>query len=248
MKIGLVLKIILSVSFIMFIFADLPDKPTVYLAGDSTMAQKKAEARPETGWGEKLPQFFNDQINFSNHARNGRSSKSFIKEGLWDSIYVHLKPGDFVLIQFGHNDESVEKGDRYSTPQEYKNNLIKYVNDAREKGATPILLTSIVRRSFNEDGTFYKTHGEYPDYVREVAEELDVPFIDHQKLSMAVISATGSEGSKKLYLQLEPGENENYPEGVTDNTHLSPLGAELIAKLAVSGIKELNIDLKNYLK
>ena len=222
--------------------------PTIYLAGDSTCAEKLLDKRPETGWGEKLHLCLSDNIKIDNRAKNGRSTKSFIREGRWKAIVDTLKEGDYVFIQFGHNDESPSKGDRYSSPDEFKTNLKKYVHDTREKKAIPVLLTPVVRRLFDENGNFYRSHGEYPDLVRTVAEELNVPLIDVQKKSEELLKNLGEEKSKELFLILKPGESKNYPEGKEDNTHFSDYGAKVIAGLAAQGIAGLDIDLKNYVK
>jgi lysophospholipase L1-like esterase len=222
---------------------------TVYLAGDSTMAQKLPEKRPETGWGEELQKYFDERrVVVENHAQNGRSTKSFIAEGRWQAIVAKLKPGDYVLIQFGHNDESKEKGDRYTPPEDYRKNLVRFVADVREKKAIPVLLTPVMRRRFDKDGVFQDTHGEYPDIVRGVAREQKVALIDMHRKSERVLKQYGPEESRKLFLQLKPGENPNYPKGVEDNTHFSPLGAGIMASLAVEGIKEQKIGLAKFLK
>jgi lysophospholipase L1-like esterase len=222
---------------------------TIFLAGDSTMAMKHADKRPETGWGEMLGRHFKDgKVRIDNRAANGRSTKSFIAEGKWQALVDSVKKGDYVLIQFGHNDESKDKGERYAPPEEYKKNLARFAADLRAKGGNPVLLTPVMRRRFDNEGKFYDTHGEYPDLVRTVAKDEKVPLIDMHKLSEGVIVKYGVEDSKKLFLQLKPGENANYPKGVEDNTHFSPLGAEEMAKLAVTGIRVSKIGLRKYLK
>ena len=222
---------------------------TIFLAGDSTMAGKLPEKRPETGWGEMLGSHFKGGIvTVDNRAQNGRSTKTFLSEGKWKTIIDDLKKGDYVFIQFGHNDSSKDKGERYTSPDDYRRNLIRFIWDVRTKEATPVLLTPVMRRRFDKDGKFYDTHGEYPDIVRTIAREYDVPLIDMQRMSEAVIVKYGVEGSKKLFLQLKPGESPNYPKGVDDNTHFSPLGAEEMAKLAIEGIRERKLTLRKYLK
>ena len=222
---------------------------TVFLAGDSTMAAKLAEKRPETGWGEKLGAHFKDgKVKIDNRAMNGRSTKTFISEGRWQAIIDELKKGDYVFIQFGHNDESKDKRDRYTPPDDYRKNLIRFIADVRSKDGFPILLTPVMRRRFDKDGKFYDTHGEYPGIVRVVAKEQNVPLIDMHRASEGVIVKYGVEDSRKLFLQLKPGENPNYPNGIEDNTHFSPLGAEEMAKLAVAGIRETKLRLRKYLK
>jgi len=222
---------------------------TIYLAGDSTCAMKQPDKRPETGWGEMLGQHFKDgKVRIENRAMNGRSTKTFISEGRWQAIVDEMKQGDYVFIQFGHNDESKDKGERYTPPEDYRRNLIRFISDVRAKGGFPVLLTPVMRRRFDKDGKFYDTHGEYPDIVRAVAKEHNTPLIDMHRMSETVIVRYGVEDSKKLFLQLKPGENLNYPNGVEDNTHFSPLGADEMAKLVVTGIREEKIGLRKYLK
>ena len=222
---------------------------TIYLAGDSTMAQKLPEKRPETGWGEALQQFFvESRVRVENLAQNGRSTKTFIAENRWQALVDRLKKGDYVFIEFGHNDSSKEKIDRYTPPDEYRKNLLRFISDVREKNAIPVLLTPVMRRRFNAEGVFYDTHGEYPDIVRSVAGEQNVPLIDMHRMSEVVLKQYGPEGSRKLFLQLKPGENPNYPNGIEDNTHFSPLGAQIMASLAVEGIKEQRLGLARFLK
>ncbi|MBK9529241.1 MAG: rhamnogalacturonan acetylesterase [Acidobacteria bacterium] len=224
-------------------------QPTIFLAGDSTMASKLPEKRPETGWGEMLGGHFQDgMVRIENRAMNGRSTKTFLSEGRWQRIVDDLKKGDFVFVQFGHNDSSKDKGERYTPPEDYKKNLIKFIDEVRAKGGTPVLLTPVMRRRFDKDGRFYDTHGEYPAIVRTVAHEYQTPLIDMHKASEGVIVKYGVEESRKLFLQLKPGENPNYPNGVDDNTHFSPLGAEEMAKVAVNGIRENKLKLAKYLK
>lgn len=225
-------------------------KITVYLAGDSTMAEKKADKRPETGWGEYLQINFDEiRVKVENHAQNGRSTKSFINEGRWQKIAEKLKKGDYVFIQFGHNDQKLDKPETGAAANgEYRNNLIRFVNEVRAKKANPVLLTPVMRRRFNEKGEFYDTHGEYPDAVRKVATELKVPLLDLHRKTEILLKKCGAEESKKLFLQLKEGENPNYPRGVEDNTHFNQKGASEIAKLAVEEIRASNIKLKKYLK
>lgn len=222
---------------------------TIYLAGDSTMAQKLPAKRPETGWGEMLGKFFRDgKVKVENHAQNGRSTRTFIAENRWQAIVDQLKPGDYVFIQFGHNDESKEKTDRYTSPTDYRNNLIKFVSDVREQQALPVLLTPVMRRRFNDKGEVQDTHGEYPDIVRSVANDYRVPLIDMHRRSATVLAQLGPDKSKGLFLQLKPAESPNYPQGVEDNTHFNPIGAEIMARLAVDGIRDLKLGLTKYLK
>lgn len=222
---------------------------TVYLAGDSTCANKAADKRPETGWGEMMQKYFDpSKVVIDNRAQNGRSTKTFIGEGRWQAIVDKLKSGDYVFVQFGHNDESKEKGERYTPPDAYRANLIRFIGDVKEKKASIVLLTPVMRRKFDKDGNFVDTHGEYPDIVRSVAKEYKVPLIDMHRKSESVIKKYGVEGSRALFLQLKPGESPNYPNGIEDNTHFRPAGADEMAKIAIDGVKEGRLRLRKYLK
>lgn len=225
-------------------------KTTLFLIGDSTMANKEnPDKNPEHGWGQVLPQFLTTGIEVQNHAMNGRSSKSFRTEGRWDKVMKQLKKGDFVIIQFGHNDQKLKDSTKFTNPYtQYRANLERYVNEARAKGATPILMTSIVRRNFNENGTLIDTHKEYPLVVRMVANDLKVPFVDMQLLTEQLEISYGPEKSKQLHLHFKEGEVEYYPKGKDDDTHLSKMGAELVAKLALKDLRSLKIGLEKYIK
>src|SRR6218665_587522 len=157
-------KILLSLSILFSVLIFAQKNPTLFLIGDSTMANKdNPEKNPEHGWGQVLSQFFTTGIEIQNHAMNGRSSKSFRTEGRWDKVEKQLKKGDFVIIEFGHNDQKLKDSTKFTNPYtQYRANLERYVNETRAKGATPILMTSIVRRDFNENGVLIDTHKDYP--------------------------------------------------------------------------------------
>ncbi|WP_084519392.1 pectate lyase [Christiangramia echinicola] len=226
------------------------EKPTLYLIGDSTMSDKKdPEKNPEHGWGQMLPELMSSEITIENHAVNGRSTRSFIAEGRWEKVKEQLKPGDFVFIQFGHNDQKVNDPARYTNPfTQYRSNLEKFVRETRDKGATPILFSSIARRNFNEDGVLVDTHGQYPLVARMASKDLDVTFIDMQMSTEQLEISYGPQDSKQLHLHLEPGEDPYEPRGVTDDTHLSKKGATLVASLALQEIAAQDLDLKKYIK
>ncbi len=217
-------------------------KPTkILLAGDSTMADKEEIAYPETGWGQVLPSYFDDEIVIENHARNGRSTRTFISEGRWDYLLSHTNKGDFVIIQFGHNDQSIKKADRYTTPEDFKKNFARFVDDVKAKGATPILCTPVMRRKFSKNGNFIDQHGNYPNLIRQVAKEKNVLLIDMQHLSMDFLIGAGVEDSKKYFLHVKPGECKKHPDGKEDNTHFKPDGAMEMAKLFVEQLKANNV-------
>lgn len=229
-------------------FAWAPRPVHVFVAGDSTAAEKRAERRPETGWAERLQGYFDpDDVRVVNLARNGRSTRTFLSEGRWASLLEEVRPGDYVVIQFGHNDQSESKPDRYTPPDAFRANLRRFVADVRERDATPVLMTPIVRRRFDDAGRFYDVHGDYPDLTRAVAEETGAALVDLHRTSEAALREWGAEGSKDLFLLLAPGEHPNYPDGLDDNTHVSPLGASVMARLAAEGIRDAGLGLAEHL-
>jgi lysophospholipase L1-like esterase len=231
-------------------FAAAPESPvTIHLAGDSTMAEKLPEKRPETGWGEHLAaQFRAGTITVDNRAKNGRSTRTFIGEGRWQGLLEATRPGDVVLIQFGHNDASENKPDRYTPPAEYARNLARFVADVRERKAIPVLLTPVARRRFDEAGRLQASHGVYPDLVRELAMREHVALVDMERRSSALLQETGAETSKKLFLQVAPGTDPNYPDGVEDNTHFSPEGAQRVAREFALALCGLDVPLRERLR
>ncbi|WPO78481.1 rhamnogalacturonan acetylesterase [Flavobacterium sp. KACC 22761] len=215
-------------------------KTTLYCIGDSTMANKKDPDRnPEHGWAQVLQSFFKEDLVVANKAVNGRSTKSFINENRWDSIYKKLKKGDYVFIEFGHNDEKIEDSTRFTNPHTaYRYNLIKFVKETRAKGAIPVLLTSIARRNFNEKGVLVPTHGDYPLETRLVAQEYKVPFIDLEYYTELLEQSYGPEKSKLLHLHFKAGEIPYYKDEKKDDTHLSLKGATEVAQIVVSQLKQ----------
>lgn len=220
---------------------------TIYLAGDSTMAPKETSKRPETGWGEALDACFSTSgVRVVNRAMNGRSTKSFAAEGRWQAIVDSLKPGDYVLIQFGHDDENLTTPGG-SAPAAYGANLSRFVDDVRAKDATPILLTPVARRKWGED-SLLDTHGAYPDVVRALAKKKYVPFVDMTLKSTRVLERYGADSSRVLYLHLAPGEHPNYPAGVDDDARFSPLGAREMAGIFVDAIRQMGFGLREQLR
>jgi lysophospholipase L1-like esterase len=239
--------VIIALACMSFIMPEKKKKITVWLAGDSTMSVKETKAYPETGWGMPFVNFFDTTVTVKNIAKNGRSTKTFISEKLWESIEKNLQEGDYVFIQFGHNDESKEKAERYTTPEEYKTNLIKFITEARARKANPVLLTPVSRRKFR-DTLQVQTHEVYSALVKEVAKEQSVPLIDLDAKSIELYQQLGKETSKLLFLQLKPGEHPNYPEGKEDNTHFNELGARLIAQIVLQGIRDQKLELAERIK
>ncbi len=236
------------------------DTVTVFMIGDSTMANKPLDKEnQERGWGQMLPMYLTGPVKVDNHAVNGRSSKSFIDEGRWDKVLEKLRPGDYVIIQFGHNDEK-PKADRHTDPgSTFDDNLRKFVNESRGKGATPILMNSIVRRNFpttdgkaasgiddiakslqtdkkefaTEGETLVDTHGEYIVAPRNVATELAVFFIDMNTATHELVQGLGAERSKALFMWIPENTYEFCPKGNVVNTDLYIKGATIVAGLAV---------------
>jgi lysophospholipase L1-like esterase len=239
-----ILLLIFSLSFLSFI---IPQKITIWLCGDSTISEKAIAAYPETGWGMPFTHFWDDGVQVRNLAKNGRSTKTFIAEGLWKKVVDSATEGDFVFIQFGHNDEVPEKKDRYTTPDQFKFNLTKFVKEAKLKKAIPILLTPVSRRKFDSLGNAESTHAEYTKIVKEVAISENVLLIDLDTKSQNLFQKFGEENSKLLFLQLAPGEHPNYPNGKIDNTHFNELGARLIAQLVLNDLRGLNTNLNAHI-
>jgi lysophospholipase L1-like esterase len=196
---------------------------TLYIAGDSTAAQKYTSAAPETGWGMALPFFLHKELVVANHAVNGRSSKSFVDEGRLDVVLKAIRPGDLLLIQFGHNDEKTTDPTRYTEPwSTYQDHLRLYVDGARARGARPVLATSVERRRFDAAGMALPSHGEYPAAMRALAAEEGVALLDIQALSLALWQRLGAEETKTYF---------NWTATEQDNTHFNPPGAIAVARM-----------------
>ncbi len=256
--------------------AEPADTVTVFMIGDSTMANKPlGKENQERGWGQMLPLYFEGALRIDNHAVNGRSSKSFISEGSWDKVMELIKPGDYLIVQFGHNDEKSQDSTRYTVPGgSFDANLTRFVREAREKGATPILMNSIARRNFPApDGTeqaqtddkqndwrsarnnglvegdiLVDTHGAYLDSPRNVATRENVTFIDLNKDTRELIQKLGPELSKDLFMWIPADTYEFCPKGKVDNTHLNILGGIIISHIAASRIAENVPGLRQYIK
>ena len=235
----------LFIPLILFLMAfAMPEKKkiTIWMCGDSTMSIKEKKAYPETGWGMPFVYFWDSTVTIENLAKNGRSTSSFRNEGLWQIVLDKAAEGDYVFIQFGHNDEVPTKK-TYTTEVEFKNNLKQYVIEARGKKAIPILLTPMARRKFDANGKIEGTHDVYSQIVRDVAKEEKVVLFDMDKITQQLYQQFGVEQSKLLFMQLKPNEHPNYPEGRDDNTHFNELGARLIAQSVLTEIRSSVPDL-----
>jgi len=246
---------------------------TVFMIGDSTMANKDTTGgKQERGWGMVLQQYFDDKVLIDNHAINGRSSKSFINEGHWDKVLAKIKPGDYVFIQFGHNDEKPQS-ERHTDPgSTFDDNLRKFVSETRSKGGIPVLFNAVVRRNFaikqqkNDDDeklrnldakasgnviegdTLYDTHGDYRIVPARVAKEMGVTFIDANAITHELEQGLGREASKKLHMIFAPGEHPSLPNGRWDNTHYNIYGANQVALLLIKAVGDEIPQIKTHLR
>ena len=233
---------------------------TIYLIGDSTVADYSLEKDYDTkryplvGWGQMFQPFFvkdslklvknvlrnAKEVKVDDRARGGRSTRTFFQEGRWAAIYNSLKKRDMVMIQFGHNDAAVEKTERYVNIEGYKEFLRLFVNQSREKGATPILLTPVARNYPWKEGKLSNVHGEYPQAVKDVATELNVKLIDLNELSMQHFAKTGQDyTTNKYFMNFEAGLYPAYPNGQKDNTHFQIEGGKEVARLVFDAMKGL---------
>lgn len=265
-----ILKCLAGLSVVMFLMAfNIERKHTaVYLIGDSTMVDYTGnydlgkdylrERYPLTGWGQVFQQFLSSdslsQINkiikidsavVDNRARGGRSTRTFFQEGRWRMVYENLKPDDVVIMQFGHNDASEGKPERYVDSEGYKEFLRLFVNQTREKGALPIIVTPVARNYPWKDGTLQNAHGEYDQASKDIAKELKVMLIDLNQKSRDYFSKMGEDYvTEHYFMNLPEGIYEAYPNGQKDNTHFQPQGATEVARLVFQGLKELNLNFK----
>jgi lysophospholipase L1-like esterase len=214
-----------------------PHRPrrTVFVAGDSTAATYAVADAPRAGWGQALPVFLRPETRVVNEALSGASSKSFADLGRLDRILTAIRPGDLLLISFGHNDEKIEDPARGTDPwTTFQDYLRRYLDGARAAGARPVLVTPVERRRFTAAGEPYLSHGEYPDAMRALATATRTPLIDLTALSFALWGSLGVEATKDHFLWLDAGESPNYPAGVSDNTHFQAHGAIEVARLVAA--------------
>ena len=242
-------RLALIISTCLFFSFTAKDPMRVFLIGDSTMADKLPADFPETGWGMPFSKLFNEAVEVQNHAYNGRSTKSFRREGRWAKVQAQLKKGDYVFIQFGHNDAKASDTARYAPSQtDFRENLTRYVAETRAKGGIPILLTPTQRRKFDSTGVFVDQHADYPNVVREVAAKEKVLLIDIEKESKKYISSEGPEGAKKMFLHYPVGIFRKFMKGAADDTHFSPFGAMKISDMVAEAILASNEHLRSFLK
>ncbi|WP_443060592.1 rhamnogalacturonan acetylesterase [Streptomyces sp. NBC_00459] len=214
----------------------------VYIAGDSTASTYVSSLAPRAGWGQALPVFLTSNAGVVNVAKSGASSKSFIDLGRLDHILALIKPGDFLLISFGHNDEKIDDPTRYTEPSTtYKQYLSQYIDRSRAKGAVPVLVTPVERRKFNSAGVISPSHGAYPAAMRELAAAKGVPLIDLTTSSTALWNRVGVAGTKNYFMILNSGQYPNYPNGSQDNTHFQAFGAIEVARLVATALHNQSV-------
>ena len=221
---------------------------TIHLMGDSTMADKDlSNGNPERGWGMMFPNFI-EGMDVVNYAQNGRSTKSFIDRGLWDKVKANLKAGDWVFIQFGHNDAKESDPERYAAPfGAYQDNLRLFVRTALEAGAKPVLLTPVARRWFKEGKLDRNCHTDYPEAMKQVSKEFGIPLLDMTTRTLDWIEGLGDEASRPYFMHLEPGKYACAPDGKVDNTHTKASGARKVAEMVCDCIREQLPELAEHL-
>ncbi|WP_159942384.1 MULTISPECIES: rhamnogalacturonan acetylesterase [unclassified Nocardiopsis] len=219
-----------------------PRAPRVFVAGDSTASTYAAREAPRAGWGQALGLFLGHGADVDNRALSGASSKSFADLGLLDALLADLRPGDRLLVSFGHNDAKSQDPARHTEPwSTYQEQLTVYLDGARERGARPVLVTSVERRRFTAEGAPRESHGDYPAAMRALGAREGVPVVDLTALSLELWGALGPEGTKEHFLWLAPGEHPNHPGGVEDNTHFQARGAVEVARMVARELKRLGV-------
>ncbi|MFC8594816.1 rhamnogalacturonan acetylesterase [Streptomyces atroolivaceus] len=222
-----------------------PVTGTVYIASDSTAQTYSSGYHPQAGWGQKLSSYFTSNVTVANRAIGGRSSRSFIEQGRLAAIHEVIKPGDYLFVQFGHNDATVGNAERYTPPADYKEYLRNdYIRATRRLGATPVVVTPVSRRSYNQStGKFNVSFPEYVAAAKAVAQEEHVALVDLSAASRAHLDAIGVEASKGTFLWLDAGRYPNFPDGVQDNTHFQERGAVEMARLVSRAVAGLGLPL-----
>ncbi|MCH5240664.1 MAG: rhamnogalacturonan acetylesterase [Muribaculaceae bacterium] len=220
------------------------DIPTIFITGDSTVTDYDVE--PYASWGQMIPRFFNDKVSFANYAESGARLDSFKERGRFEKVLSEIKPGDWVLIEFGHNDQKL-KGPGKGAYYFYMTNLKEYIDEVRSRGAYPVFLTPTCRRFFDDEGHIKNTHEDYPEAMKFIAQRENVPIIDLQEKTRTLYETLGVEGSKHAFVQYPAGTYPGQKEDLKDNTHFNPYGAYEIAQCVIEGMKEINLPLTQYI-
>lgn len=225
---------------------DLP-QARLHLVGDSTMSDKPERAYPERGWGQLLPEFMLPQLTVVNHAANGRSTRRFISEGRWQRLVSDVRAGDYVLIQFGHNDQKHNDPVRFAAADgDYQLFLRRFIQELKDRQAIPMLASSICRRNFSAEGVLQRDLADYAEAAAKVAAAEQVAFFDLQQQSCDFIEQQGPAGSQPYFIQVPADLYSKFPEGKIDNTHLTLQGASKIAQLFVRELKAQQHPLAGY--
>lgn len=217
----------------------------VYLAGDSTVTDQDLE--PWASWGQFITTYFDENIVVANYAYSGSSLSSFKNGNRLKKILNQIKKGDYLFVEFGHNDEKI-KGEGNGAWGSYSDLLTEFVQSAKEKGAIPILVTPTQRRFFNENGTLKETHGDFPAAMRVVAQKNNVALIDITKMTTKLYEAWGDEPSRKAFVQYPANTFPGQEKALDDNTHFNSFGAHEITLCVLQGIRGLDIPLKKQIK
>lgn len=218
---------------------------TIFLAGNSTVVDQSEE--PWCGWGQMFPYFLKPEIAVANYAESGLSSGTFIASNRLKKLLTEMKKGDFLFIEFGHNDEK-EKGENDGPYKSFTRHLASLIEETRKKGGIPVLITPMHRRFFDKEGKIINTHGEYPNAMRELAKKENVCLIDLNSMSKSLYEAWGPEKSKKAFVYYPAGTFPNQAAALADNTHCNTYGGYEIARCVVKGILDNLPLLKKYVK
>lgn len=218
---------------------------TVFLCGNSTVVDQDNE--PWASWGQMIPRFFDDQVCFANYAESGESANTFIGAGRLKKLLTQMKEGDYIFVEFGHNDQK-QKGPGKGAYYSYMTSLKTFIDEARLKGAHPVLVTPTQRRSFNEEGKIVDTHADYPEAMRWLAQKENIPLVDLHAMTRTLYEAMGVEESKKALVHYPANTFPNQPNALQDNTHFNAYGAYQIAKCVIEGIKALNLPLVQHIR
>lgn len=232
--------LLIAVLIPFFGFQTKKNSPRIFIAGDSTAQTYDSSKTVMRGWGQCLQTYLTDKIEVVNKAKAGRSTKSFLDEGRWAEIVGMLDKNDWVMIQFSHNDTS-KKPERHASPIDFRNNLIRFINDVRAKKANPVLVTSIVMRTFQNGNLVDDRLKSYPGIMRQVAREYNVPLLDINQRTRDMILRMGDEASKSLYMWIEPGIDPSKPDGSKDDTHMRQAGADSVARFVSEEIRALQL-------
>ena len=219
--------------------------PTVFLFGDSTVVDQDNE--PWASWGQMITRFFNMNVCFANYAESGESANTFIAAGRLKKALSQMKAGDYIFVEFGHNDQK-QKGPDKGPYTSYFNSLRTFVTEAKARGAHPVLVTPTQRRSFNEQGKIIDTHGEYPNAMKKLAREENVPLIDLNAMTRTLYETWGVELSTKAFVHYPANTYPGQKQALADNTHFNPYGAYEISKCIIEGMKANKLDIVKYLK